>query len=84
MKIRIGNLPPSVSEAGLKALFEEYGQVSAVRIVTDLESTRPRGFGFVEMADEAEAGRAIAALMDRWVDGRTHAARGGGLIASAM
>jgi cold-inducible RNA-binding protein len=84
MKIRIGNLPPGMSEASLRALFEVYGGVSGVRIVKDVESGRPRGFGFVEMADEAKAGRAIAALMDRSLDGRTHAARGGGVIAGAL
>ncbi len=57
----VGNLPFSVSEDELRSLFADYGTVESVRLVMDRETGRPRGFGFVEMAD-SDAARAIQEL----------------------
>ncbi|HEY8345908.1 MAG TPA: RNA-binding protein, partial [Symbiobacteriaceae bacterium] len=58
--IYVGNLPWSTTAEDLRALFEQYGPVENARIVTDRETGRSRGFGFVDMADEESAERAIA------------------------
>jgi len=60
--IFVGNLAFSSTEAGVRALFEPYGQVDRVNVVTDRDTGRSRGFAFVEMANAEEADRAIAAL----------------------
>ncbi len=70
MNIFVGNLSFSTKEDGLRAAFEAYGQVSSARVVTDRETGRSRGFAFVEMANDAEAQAAIAALDGREIDGR--------------
>ncbi len=67
--IYVGNLPYSATEAQIRELFEAHGAVSAVRLITDRETGRARGFGFVEMED-AEADAAIAALNGHEMDGR--------------
>ena len=67
--IYVGNLPWSATEDQLRKLFSEYGTVNSVNLVTDRETGRARGFGFVEM-DEADAINAIAALDGKEVDGR--------------
>ena len=59
--IYVGNLPFSASEAELRALFVQYGAVHSVKWITDHETGRPRGFGFVEM-DRDDANAAIEAL----------------------
>jgi RNA recognition motif-containing protein len=59
--IYVGNLPWAVSEQDLIQAFQEYGEVKSARVVTDRETGRSRGFGFVEMDEEA-ANAAIAAL----------------------
>src|SRR6476469_9312694 len=69
--IFVGNLSFGATEDSLRALFEAYGAVSRVNIVTDRDSGQPRGFGFVEMANDAEGERAIAALNGTDLDGRT-------------
>ena len=58
-KFYVGNLPFGASEEDLKKLFSEVGEVQSVKIVTDAYSGRPRGFGFVEMASQADAEKAI-------------------------
>ena len=58
----VGNLPHSTTEAELRTIFEEHGAVERVSLVTDRETGRARGFGFVEMTNAAEADKAIAAL----------------------
>jgi len=68
--IFVGNLSYGATEEGLRALFEAYGTVQRVSIVRDRETGQPRGFGFVEMTDDAEGERAIAGL-----NGRDHAGR---------
>jgi RNA recognition motif-containing protein len=60
-KIYVGNLPPSATEDEVRALFERHGTVHSVTLITDRDTGRPRGFGFVEM-DDAAAEAAIAAL----------------------
>ncbi len=62
MSIFVGNLPYEVSEADLKDVFADYGNVTRVHIPTDQETGRMRGFGFVEMTDEAEEDKAIETL----------------------
>ena len=69
-KIFVGNLAFSATEDQVRSLFESYGSVDRVTIMTDRETGRSRGFGFVEMPNEGEAERAIAALNGRQLDGR--------------
>ncbi len=68
--IFVGNLDFGATESSLRALFEPYGKVERVNLVTDRDTGRARGFAFVEMADAAEADRAIAALNGRDFGGR--------------
>lgn len=60
LKLYVGNLPFGASEEDLRKLFAEAGAIQSVKIVTDSYSGRSRGFGFVEMATEAEAEKAIS------------------------
>jgi RNA recognition motif-containing protein len=69
-KIFVGNLSFSATEEMLRSLFEMHGTVERVQIVTDRETGQPRGFGFVEMSNDAEALRAIAALTGWDLEGR--------------
>lgn len=62
MSIYVGNLSYDVTQADLSQVFEEYGTVSRVSLPTDRETGRPRGFAFVEMAEEAQEDAAIEAL----------------------
>ena len=66
----VGNLPHSTTEAELRNVFEPHGAVEKVTLVTDRETGRSRGFGFVEMADAGEADKAIAALNGTDLGGR--------------
>jgi len=68
--IYVGNLPWSATEAQLRALFAEHGEVISVNLVSDRETGRARGFGFVEMGD-ADASKAIEQLDNYSLDGRT-------------
>src|SRR5271166_4323747 len=68
--IFVGNLNFGATEAGVRSLFEAYGTVERVNIITDRDTGQPRGFGFVEMSANAEADRAIAELNGRELDGR--------------
>ncbi len=63
-------MPFSMTDGQLRELFDQYGKVDAVDIITDRETGRPRGFAFVEMAEEAEARKAIENLHDYSSDGR--------------
>ena len=69
--IFVGNLDFSATESSVRALFEPYGKVDRVNVVTDRDTGRSRGFAFVEMTDSAEADRAIAALNGADLAGRT-------------
>ena len=68
--IFVGNLDFGATEASLRALFEPFGNVERVSVVTDRETGRSRGFAFVEMTDGEEADRAIAALNGTALEGR--------------
>ncbi len=70
-RVYVGNLPFNVDEQQLRALFEEGGrEVTGVKIVTDRDTGRSRGFAFVDMASEQEAQAAINALNGRELGGR--------------
>ncbi|HWQ52598.1 MAG TPA: RNA-binding protein [Bryobacteraceae bacterium] len=69
--IFVGNLSFGATEDSVRSLFEAYGTVDRVNIVTDRDSGQPRGFGFVEMSNDAEGEKAIAGLNGRDLDGRT-------------
>jgi RNA recognition motif-containing protein len=66
----VGNMSFHTTEADLKALFQPFGQVGRIHIVTDRETGRARGFAFVEMPNDAEAAKAIAALDGKEMGGR--------------
>jgi cold-inducible RNA-binding protein len=69
--IFVGNLSFGATEDAVRSLFEAHGAVSRVNIVTDRDSGQARGFGFVEMSNDAEGDRAINALNGTDLDGRT-------------
>ena len=69
-KIFVGNLSFGATEDSVRTMFEAYGAVDRVSIVTDRDSGQPRGFGFVEMGSNSEADRAISELNGRELDGR--------------
>ena len=71
MEIYVGNLAYATTDDGLKAAFAAYGEVTAARVVTDRVTGRSKGFGFVEMPDDAEAQAAIDALNGQENNGRT-------------
>lgn len=62
MNIFVGNLNYQITERQLQTMFEAFGEVTSVRIMTDNITRRPRGFGFVEMNDNIQAEKAIAQL----------------------
>ena len=66
----VGNMSFQTSESDLRAAFEQFGAIDRVSIVTDRDSGLPRGFAFVEMANDNEASQAIAALNGKEVGGR--------------
>ena len=68
--IFVGNLSFNTTEDSVRALFEAYGSIDRVSIVTDRDTGQARGFGFVEMSNNAEGDRAIAELNGRDLDGR--------------
>jgi len=67
----VGNLPHATTEAELRNVFEAHGAVEKVTLVTDRDTGRSRGFGFVEMTNPTEADKAIAALNGTDLGGRT-------------
>ena len=68
--IFVGNLSFGTTEDVVRSMFEAYGAVDRVSIVTDRDTGQPRGFGFVEMSNNTEGDRAISELNGREVDGR--------------
>ncbi len=70
MNIYVGNLPYSVTKEELLDLFSEFGQVSRATVVMDRETNRSKGFGFVEMPDDAAATQAVEAMNGNEVNGR--------------
>lgn len=69
-RLFVGNISFQTREADLTALFQAFGQVGRSHIVTDRETGRARGFAFVEMPNDAEAAKAIAALDGKEMGGR--------------
>ena len=69
-KIYVGNLPFTTTEGELRTLFEQYGTVDRVSVITDRDTGRPRGFAFVEMTEIASADSATRGLDGRNVGGR--------------
>ena len=67
----VGNLPHNTTEAELRNVFEAHGAVEKITLVTDRDTGRSRGFGFVEMTHASEADKAIAALNGTDLGGRT-------------
>ncbi len=70
VNIYVGNLARELTEQALQQAFEAYGKVDRVSIITDRDTGRSRGFGFVEMANENEAQAAISALNGKELAGR--------------
>ncbi len=70
MKLYVGNLSFETTEEKLEAIFAEHGAVKSVALITDRDTGRPRGFGFVEMNDSA-AQTAMSALNGKEIDGRS-------------
>ena len=71
MKIYVGNMSYDTSEDDLRKAFEAHGQVDSVAVISDQYSGRSKGFGFVEMPNEAEAKAAMESLNDTDMQGRT-------------
>jgi len=70
-KIFVGNFSFNMTEAELRSMFEPFGAIESVSLATDRDTGRVRGFGFVEMPNDAEAEKAMAALNGKDVGGRT-------------
>jgi len=71
MNIYVSNLSFNVQDEDLKAFFTPYGEVTSAKVITDRETGKSRGFGFVEMPDEAASKKAIAELDGATVENRT-------------
>ena len=71
MNIYVGNLSYSTTEDALREQFEAHGTVDAARVITDRDTGRSKGFGFVEMPNDDEAQAAIEALNGQEIEGRT-------------
>ena len=71
MNIFVGNLAFSATEQDVRQLFEPYGAVDRINIITDRDTGSPRGFGFVEMPDSHAAQSAMQGLQGKELDGRT-------------
>lgn len=69
--IFVGNLDFGATEESIRSLFQPYGAIERVNLITDRDTGRPRGFAFVEMTDAAEADRAIEALNGTELGGRS-------------
>ncbi|MDE0820330.1 MAG: RNA-binding protein [Opitutales bacterium] len=70
MNIYIGNLSYNVTDQDLQKLFEEYGKVERSNIISDRETGRSKGFGFIEMPEQSEGQKAIEELDGQDLDGR--------------
>lgn len=71
MNIYVSNLSFAVVDEDLRSYFAEYGEVTSAKVIMDKFTNRSKGFGFVEMSDDAAAQKAIAELDGATVDGRT-------------
>jgi len=70
MNMYVSNLSFHTTDDDLRVLFEKFGTVSSAKVITDRESGRSRGFGFVEMNADAEANKAIQGLNNKEIEGR--------------
>jgi len=70
MNMYVSNLGFHISDDDLRKLFEPFGQVSSAKVITDRESGRSRGFGFVEMSSGTEADQAMGKLNGKEIEGR--------------
>ncbi len=70
MNIYVGNLNYKLDENQLEEIFAEFGEVASVKIITDKNTGRSKGFGFVEMPDDQEAEAAVEALNGKELEGR--------------
>jgi len=70
MKLYVGNLPWSVDLEGLKKLFESYGEIEDVTVISDRDSGRSKGFGFVTFKDEEASKKAIEEMNEKEIEGR--------------
>ncbi len=69
-KLFVGNLSFDTREGELRSIFEPYGEITSIQVMTDRDTGRPRGFAFVELADDGEAAKAITELNGMELDGR--------------
>jgi RNA recognition motif-containing protein len=70
-RLFVGSLPYSITDEGLRELFAAHGEVVSAKVIIDRESGRSKGFGFVEFGSDEEADKAIKALNNSEIDGRT-------------
>ncbi len=70
-KIFVGGLPYQTDDDQLQQIFSSYGEIASAKVITDRDSGRSKGFGFVEMADDTAAQKAIAELHEAELGGRT-------------
>ena len=70
-KLFVGGLSWGTTDQGLRSAFEQYGEVTDAKVITDRESGRSRGFGFVTMSQDSEASEAMSNLDGQELDGRT-------------
>jgi cold-inducible RNA-binding protein len=70
-RLYVGNLAYGMTDSDLQRLFEPHGAVTSAQVITDRETGRSKGFGFVEMANDQEAQAAIQALHGQQIEGRT-------------
>lgn len=70
MNIYVGNLPFDTTDADLRSMFAEYGEVASASVISDRDTGRSRGFGFVELADEALGAKAVEDLDGKDMNGR--------------
>ncbi len=66
----VGNMSFQTTESELRSIFEPYGEITRIQVMTDRDTGRARGFAFVELADDAEAAKAITELNGKELDGR--------------
>ena len=69
-KLFVGNMSFQTTESELRSIFEPYGEITSINVITDRDTGRPRGFAFVELADDGEAAKAITELNGKELDGR--------------
>ncbi len=69
-KLFVGNMSFDTTEGELRSIFEPYGEITSINVITDRDTGRPRGFAFVELANDGEAAKAVTELDGKEVGGR--------------